>query len=136
MDPATLAIAAAGVIAKALAEAASSEAGKGLWAGTRKVYERVRGKFTNDEAVGQALDELDAAPADGARQKKLAEVLEPKLQGDQAFAQELHQLIETCREGNSERAQFITHLYDNAKVGQIVNADRIDTFNAGGITMN
>jgi hypothetical protein len=82
------------------------------------------------------LDDLDADPGSVVRQKELADLLEPRLTDDAAFAAELEDLIEACGRGSSPQARFITRLYDNSKVGQIVNVDHVNTFSAGDITMN
>jgi hypothetical protein len=102
----------------------------------RKVYERIRQRFADDSAVKESLDQLAAEPVSETGQKKLAAALQPRLTDDQSFAQELHEMIEACRQSSPDQAQFITRVYGSATVGQVVNVERIDTFNTGGTTMN
>jgi hypothetical protein len=77
MDPATLALTAAGLIAKQAIEAASGEVGKTAWQALARVAQTIRGWFASDQEATETLDRLEAKPESQARAAELAEVLTP-----------------------------------------------------------
>jgi hypothetical protein len=62
MDPATLALTAAGLLAKKALEAAGGKAGEGAWATLGRIAETIRVKFRGDPEATEALNRLEANP--------------------------------------------------------------------------
>jgi hypothetical protein len=62
MDPATLALTAAGLLAKKALEAAGGKAGEGAWATLGRIAETIRAKFRGDPEATEALNRLEAKP--------------------------------------------------------------------------
>ncbi len=62
MDPATLALTAAGLLAKKALEAAGGKAGEGAWATLGRIAETIRAKFRADPEATEALNRLEAKP--------------------------------------------------------------------------
>ncbi len=120
MDPATVAIAAASLIATKLAEAAAGKAGEGLWAGITSIYDRVRDRLKGDPDGQEALERLEAKPQSQARTAELAEVLQERLERDPDFTKELVELVEQAQ-ADPKTASFVTTVRDNALVGRITN---------------
>jgi hypothetical protein len=85
MDPATLALTAAGLVAKKALEAASGEAGKTGWQALGRITQTIRGWFAGDQEATETLDRLEAKPESRARAAELAEVLQPR-PGGRRFA--------------------------------------------------
>jgi hypothetical protein len=54
MDPATLALTAAGLLAKKALEAAGGKAGEGAWATLGRIAETIRAKFRGDPEATEA----------------------------------------------------------------------------------
>ena len=77
MDPATLALTAAGLLAKKALEAAGGKAGEGAWAALGRIREAIWSKFHRDQEVTETLERLEAKPQSQARTAELAEVLQP-----------------------------------------------------------
>jgi hypothetical protein len=62
MDPATLALTAAGLVAKKALEAASGEADTTAWQGLGRIAQTIRGWFAGDHEATETLDRLEARP--------------------------------------------------------------------------
>jgi hypothetical protein len=126
MDPASLALTAAGLIAKQALEAAGGKAGEGAWAGLRRLAETIRRRFAGDHAGGheviQALDRLESQPSDPVRSEELAKVLAPRLDAD--LIAELTRLVEQVKV-NPQTASFVTTVQDNAQVGKLTNIGQV-----------
>jgi hypothetical protein len=120
MDPASLAITVAILIAKRAVEAAAGEAGKGMWASIAKLHDTLRVKFRGDSDVEETMERLEAKPTSEARASELAEVLQSRFQADPGLAAELLRLVEEAQ-ANPTAASFVTTVRDNAQVGKIVN---------------
>jgi hypothetical protein len=124
MDPATLALTAAGLVAKQALEAAGGKAGEGAWAGLRRLAETIRRRFAGDQEVTETLDRLEAKPESPARGAELAEVLEPRLHADPGFVAELARLVEQV-EADPQTASFAITVQDNAQVGKLTNIGQV-----------
>lgn len=72
MDPATLALTAAGLVAKKALEAASGEAGTSGWQALGRIAQTIRSWFAGDREATEALDRLEAKPTSQARTAELA----------------------------------------------------------------
>jgi len=124
MDPATLALTAAGLVAKKALEAASGEAGTTAWQALGRIAHTIRGWFAGDQEASEALDRLEAKPESQARTAELAEVLQPRLEADPRLVAELTRLVEQAR-ADPQTASFVTTVQDNARVGRITNIGQI-----------
>jgi len=124
MDPATLALTAAGLIAKKALEAASGEAGKTTWQVLGRIAQTIRGWFAGDHEATETLDRLEAKPESPARTAELAEVLTPRLKANPQLVAELTRLVEEAK-ADPQTASFVTTVQDNARVGRIFNIAQI-----------
>jgi hypothetical protein len=124
MDPATLALTVAGLIAKKALEAAAGEAGTTGWHALGRIAQRIRNWFAGDDEATEALDRLEAKPTSQARTAEVAEVLQPRLEADPALVAEVTRLVEEAK-ADPQTASFVTTVQDNASVGQITNIGQI-----------
>jgi hypothetical protein len=124
VDPATLALAAAGLIAKKALEAAGGEAGKAGWQALGRIAQTIRSWFGGDHEATEILDRLEAKPTSQARTAELAEVLTPRLEADPRLVAELTRLVEEAK-ADPQTASFVTTVQDNARVGRIANIGQI-----------
>jgi surfactin synthase thioesterase subunit len=124
MDPATLALTAAGLVAKQALEAAGGKAGEGAWAVLGRIREAIWSKFRGDQEVTETLERLEAKPESQARSAELAEVLQPRLKADPQLVAELTRLVEEAK-ADPQTAAFVTTVQDNARVGKLTNIGQI-----------
>jgi hypothetical protein len=124
MDPATIALTVAGLLAKKALEAAGGKAGQGAWAALGRIAETIRSKFRGDPEATEALERLEAKPESEARTAELAEVLQPRLEADPQLAAELTRLVEEAK-AEPQTAAFLTTVQDNARVGKLTNIGQV-----------
>ena len=124
MDPATLALTAAGLVAKKALEATGGKAGEGAWATLGRIAEAIRSRFRGDAEVTETLDRLEAKPDSQARTAEVAEVLQPRLEADPQLVAELTRLVEEAK-AEPQTASFVTTVQDNARVGKLTNIGQI-----------
>lgn len=124
MDPATLALTAAGLVAKKALEAASGEVGKTAWQALGRIAQAIRGWFAGDREATETLDRLEAKPQSQARTAELAEVLTPRLEAEPRLVAELTRLVEEAK-ADPQTASFVTTVQDDARVGRITNIGQI-----------
>jgi hypothetical protein len=124
MDPATLALTAAGLVAKKALEAAGGKAGEGAWAALGRIRESIWSKFRGDPEATETLERLEAKPDSQARTAELAEVLQPQLEADPQLLAELTRLVEEAK-AEPQMASFVTTVQDNARVGKLTNIGQI-----------
>jgi hypothetical protein len=93
MDPVTLGIAAAGLVAKFF-EGAVSDAGKEAAAG---LVGWIKGSFKGHQAGEQALTRVEDAPDSTSRVKALEGVIADQAQADSAFLAQLAKLVEKAQ---------------------------------------
>jgi hypothetical protein len=124
MDPATLALTAAGLIAKKALEAASGEAGKSGWQALSRIAQTIRSWLAGDQEAIETLDRLEAKPESRARTAELAEVLQPRLEADPQLVAELTRLVDQAK-ADPQTASFVTTVQDNASVGKLTNIGQI-----------
>jgi hypothetical protein len=125
MDPATIALTAAALLAKKALEAAGGKAGEGAWAALGRIADAVRRRFSGDPEVTDTLDRLEAKPTSEARTAEVAEVLGDRLQADPTFAEELARLIDQAKATSPQTASFVTTVQDNAYVGKLTNIGQV-----------
>lgn len=124
MDPATLALTAAGLVAKQALEAASGEAGSTAWQALGRIAQTIRGWLVGDQEATETLDRLEAKPESPARAAELAEVLTPRLEAEPGLVAELTRLVEEAK-ANPQTASFVTTVQGNASVGKLTNIGQI-----------
>jgi hypothetical protein len=124
MDPATLALTVAGLVATKALEAAAGKAGEGAWAALGRIAETIRSKFRGDPEITETLERLEVKPDSQARTAELAEVLQPRLEADPQLAAELTRLVEEAK-AQPQTASFVTTVQDNARVGKLTNIGQI-----------
>jgi hypothetical protein len=124
MDPATLALTAAALVAKKALEAAGGKAGEGAWAAHGRIREAILARFRGDQEASEALERLEAKPASPARTAELAEVLQPRLEADPQLVAELTRLVEEAK-AQPQAAAFVTTVQDNARVGKVTNIGQV-----------
>jgi hypothetical protein len=125
MDPATIALTAAGLLATKALEAAGGKVGEGAWAALGRIADAIRRRFGGDPEVTEALDRLDTKPTSEARTAEVAEVLGDRLQAAPDFAEELARLVEEAKAASPQMASFVTTVQDNAQVGQLTNIGQV-----------
>ena len=124
MDPATLALTTAGLVAKKALEAAGEQAGTTGWQALGRIAQTIRGWFTGDQDATETLDRLEAKPESQARTAELAEVLQSRLEADPRLVAELTRLVEQAK-ADPQTASFVTNVQDNASVGKLTNIGQI-----------
>jgi hypothetical protein len=122
MDPATIALTVAALLAKKALEAAGGNAGESATLG--EIADAVRGRFHGDPEVTETLARLEAKPTSQARAAELAEVLQPRLEADPGFAAELVRLLEQAK-AEPQTASFVTTVQSNAQVGKMTNIGQV-----------
>ena len=129
VDP--ISTAAVALLAPYLAKAGeeiAQKAGDAVWKMAESLYQAVHRKFSADKDTyaQKTLQRLEEQPTNEARQAALADVLNEKVNSDPSFAQELKQLVQNTTQTQGIN-QFLTQVYDNARVNKIVNIGQIDT---------
>jgi hypothetical protein len=124
MDPATIALTVAGLLAKKALETAGDKAGEGAWAALGRIADAVRARFGGDREVTETLGRLEARPTSQGRTQELAEVLQDRLVADPDFAAELAGLVEQAK-AERQAAAFVTTVQDNAQVGKLTNIGQV-----------
>ena len=133
MDMAQIATTAATLLAPYLVkagEAAAKKVGEAAWEKVKALYQAIRKKLAadKDDYAAKTLARLEEQPTNKGRQAALADVLAEKAQADPAFAQELAKLVQATTEDSSV-STFLTQVYDQAQVDQIVNIGHADVVN-------
>jgi EAL domain-containing protein (putative c-di-GMP-specific phosphodiesterase class I) len=105
MEPMTLALTAAGMLAPYLAaagQAAAKKAGEAAWTKLEALYTAIRDNLTGNAYGAQALTRLTEQPQSQLRQVALADVLEEQLKADDAFAATLQRLVQEAKAAGSD----------------------------------
>jgi hypothetical protein len=127
VEPVTLGLAAAGLVAKAALEAAAGEAGESGWDALRSVGNRVRswfGRRDDGEAV-RALDVVEAAPDSASAVAKLADHIAIAARADPDEAAGLERLVDNIATvAAPEVVNFVNQVRDQARVGRIIQVGR------------
>jgi hypothetical protein len=124
MDPAALALTAAGLVAKKALEAAADQADTIGWQALGRIAQTIRGWFAGDHEATETLDRLEAKPESPARATELAEVLQPRLEADPGLVAELTRLVDQAK-ADPQTAAFVTTVQDNARVGRLTNIGQV-----------
>lgn len=129
MDPiSTLAASAVAILAPYLAAAGnevSKELGKAALGKIGVLYETLKARFKKRGGAKEALADLKTEPSNEDVQAALRHQLVKEMNVDQTLVDTLRKLVEEINQDQPARA-FLTQIY-GGEVGQIINADRIDT---------
>lgn len=123
MDPATLGLVAAGLVAKKGLEAAGDKAGESVWGMLGRVADRVRNWFGDrDDTDGlRALELVEAAPDSQRSVEALAARITRAAKSDPDSATDLALLIHAIKaNARPEVATFVTNIHAGARVGRII----------------
>jgi hypothetical protein len=123
MDPGSLGLMVAGLVAKKALEKVAERAGGAGWEALGRVSQRVRAWFAErGDAEGlRALDVVEAAPDSPRAQEALAGEVARAAKEEPHVAEELVGLVrEVERAGDARLISFVNQVRDNARVGRIV----------------
>lgn len=123
MDPATLALAAAMLVAKKALESAGDHAGQAGWGVLSRVSNRLRSWFTaaGDTDALTALEVVEAAPDSRHAITRLADRIEQQARTDPDGTDELRALIEDLdADAGPPVVNFMNRVRDEASVGRII----------------
>ncbi len=122
MDPVTVGLMVASLVAKEALEAAADSAGKAGWDLLGRLSSRVRSWFT-DEGDEEALSALDAVvenPESKGHALVLAEALQARLPDKPNIALELQRLLEEVESSTDEKMRaFAVNVRESARVGEL-----------------
>lgn len=134
MDPMTLGLMAAGIIAKKALESTGAQAGEAVWSSLQALGDRVRSWFSdnNHDTGSKAIGLVEAAPDSQRAVEALADAIAEAVGADESFSDELASLIEEIERGPSAPvASFVTEVRDNAKVGRIIQVQNGNYYERG-----
>lgn len=114
MDPVSIGIAAAALLAGKFGENFAGEAGKAAWQSVKRLRDLVARKFKGDDITETAIQRLTANPADSGPQAAVAERITEAARADAGFAAELEGLVATARRHPGTNA-LIAQAFDSAK---------------------
>jgi len=118
MELATLALAAATLVAKSFIDAAAQDAGKGGWSGAHRLYELVRQKLSGKPAA-DTLDQLKTAPHDNELAQTLSHQLEAQAAEDSEFRERLEELVADA-DKHEPVASIVNQFYGTVRIGKQV----------------
>ncbi|MFC7528268.1 hypothetical protein [Actinoplanes sp. GCM10030250] len=125
MDPATLAIAAATLIATKAAEGTGSALSDAMRDGLTRLHQAVRARFSGDTDVTESIRRVEAEPESKALTAELARALRTRLATDPETAAQLEKLVNDIPQGGGAGPSFVTTVKDNAEVGKIANIGEV-----------
>lgn len=108
MDPVTIGLATAALLASKFGEGFAEGAGDRAWNVIAKLRAIVSRKLAGDKAGEAALAQLEAGPPEAVHIRQLAELLEPKLTDDPDFAVQLAALVAQAQEDPATSALIAT----------------------------
>lgn len=127
MDPVSIALAAASLIATKAAEGTGTALGETVRLGIGRVYDAVRSRFGDDPEITESIERVEAKPESKARTAELAETLEARLTSDPELAKQLEDLInEIPDDSKGSGPSFITTVKDNAVVGKLTTIGNVE----------
>lgn len=105
MEPMTLALTAAGMLAPyltAAGQAAAKKAGEAVWTKLEGLSTTIKDKLSGNAYGTQALTRLAEEPQSQQRQAALADVLEEQMKADGSFAATLQRLVREVKEAGAD----------------------------------
>ncbi|MFC9995905.1 hypothetical protein [Nocardia sp. NPDC127526] len=126
VDPVSLGIAAAALLASKFGERISEQAATSSWHAIGQLRELIARKFGRDPEIPRALAELERNPT-LENQVAAAEVIDGAVRTDPSFAAALQQLVDSARQDTSIDV-FVANAYDQARQVNI-RGDNTGTIN-------
>lgn len=130
-----IAAAAVAILSPYLTEAGksfASKVGDAAFDRVATLLTAIRGKFKGDMNAEQTLAAFEEQPND-ANGKLLTELLAQRAESDEAFARELQEMVENASQDRNV-STFLTQVYGEAKVGQLLNVTRAGNMSFGPVT--
>jgi hypothetical protein len=118
MDPATLALIAAGLVAKQALEAAGDEAGRSGMQAMGRMARTIRDWLANNDEATEIIDRLEAKPDSQQQIAELAGVLQQRLDTEPTLVAELTRLVEAVKV-DPQTASFFATVQGNARVDRL-----------------
>ncbi|MEU0504471.1 hypothetical protein [Nocardia sp. NPDC005998] len=128
MEPVSLGLAAAALLASKFGEDMAKNAGDSAWAAVTKLAEMVTAKFRHDPQTRSAITALVDDSASDSR-AVVADRIESAARLDPEFARAIGELVTTARR-DPGLDLFVAHAYDDAKQVNI-RGDNTGTINIG-----
>lgn len=128
MDPVTLGMMVAALVAKSALEKAGQQAGTAGWETLEQVAQRVRGWFgrRGDTAGERALAVVEAAPDSQRAVETLATAVTAVARQDPGEALAVQQLVDRAEaDGGVGVATFVNQVRDQATVGRIIQVSGV-----------
>jgi hypothetical protein len=119
MDVASIAAAAAGLIAYKAGESASAEAGKSAWRGMGRLFELMRAQLFHQPDAMATIEKLQTDPHDQTKLQEAAETLQRVAEMDDAFAETLEALVLDAQK-NEAVGHVVNQAFGQAQVRKIV----------------
>jgi uncharacterized protein (UPF0210 family) len=113
VDPISLGVAAAALLASKFGEGLAKDAGSSSWHAITRLGELITEKFGHNSETPSALAELERDPSP-ENQAAVAEVIDAAALSDPGFAGALRQLVTAARV-DQKVDTIIANAYDNAK---------------------
>lgn len=135
IDIAAAAVALLAPYARDAGAAIAQHAGDAAFDAARSLYRVVKAKLSGSSQDARALDQLEQRPDDAGTQRSLEDVLRRTVAFDPAFARQLQELVDAAT-SNQSLVQFMTEVYGEARVGQLVNIGSAGTVRFGNVSLD
>ncbi len=119
MDPVSLAIAAAGLMAQRAAEAMAGEAGKSGWSGLQRLWELARHRLADDRDSG-ILDDVQRNPMNTEAVTALAAALQAQFDRDSGFRESMEGVVHEAQRRYSI-VEITNNFFGNVRIGKMTN---------------
>ncbi len=125
MDPVSVGMAVAALLAKQAAEGLGGEAGKGAWGGMKRLYGLVRQRFASHRETQASLERLETDPDHEEHQRAVAQAIAAQAQADRTFGQELEELV-TDAQRHPDVGPIVTQVFGQAHVGKMATFGNVE----------
>mgnify|MGYP003687775415 CR=1 FL=1 len=113
MDPISIGVAAAVLLASKFGEGLATDAGTSAWQSTKRLYELVTTKFKGDHAAESAVAMLTTTPTEDSV-AMVADLITTAIQADRNFGSEVEGLVSRTNKAKS-RESFYAQAFEHAK---------------------
>lgn len=113
VDPVSVGIAAAALLATKFGEELARGAGEGAWSAVKRLRETIAAKFRGDRETESAIDTLGQAPTDEVRSLVTRRITDA-VRADPDFGSRVEQLVLLARR-EPALDTFVAQAFDNAK---------------------
>lgn len=117
MDPASVGLAAAVLLASKFGERFAQDAGASGWKAVNRLQAVIARKFRGDSEAEAAVAELEASPVDGNR-SEVATHIAAAARADAVFSSEIEQLVSLAREDGGMNS-LVAQSFDQSKQANI-----------------